>query len=337
MMPWLIAAQSIGVLAAPAENQGPWFTHKYDEEWGLDGELPLVQMLKDLPSRVRQDGPLARSWQKPPTPDKLGRDWDYRLNFLGEGIKLEPTADLSAAAAGPHWKLVDARWLSEEEAAGASQIFVKALDIDGSPLENAAFVVARPDAEDPVVTKGPIDDHWGNYTMYGLLGTYTVRMTEGGHPSEQVTGLGLGSEEVPNAWTNTAFRLTFQLVEGGADTAVLGPADEDETTETPGPEEPTPVPPGEDELESPPSGATEPELPALHQVLIEAARSHQAARSPRGRFYRYARDHDLGRRQSHDFSFEHAGIKYTAQIFKTGIVYAPVGEWDQVTHVEFEG
>ena len=126
---------------------------------------------------------------------------------------MEPTGEISVAAAGPRWKLVEAKWLNEAEARGASQIFVKALDKDGNPLENAAFAVARPGAEDPVVTKGPIDDYWGNYTMYGMLGTYTVRMTEGGHPSEQVVGVGLGTEEVPNGWANTAFRFTFQLVE----------------------------------------------------------------------------------------------------------------------------
>ena len=249
---------------------------------------------------------------------------------------MKPTADFSAAAAGPHWKLVDARWLNEEEAGGASQIFVKALDADGAPLENAAFAVARSDAEDPVVTKGPIDDYWGNYTMYGLLGTYTVRMTEGGHPSEQVTGIGLGSEEVPNAWTNTAFRLTFQLTEGKIDVVAPGPGEEEGTIETGGPEEPTPVPPIEEEPKPTPPGSTEPELLPLRQVLLEATHSHLAARSPRGRFYRYARDHGLGGRKSHDFSFEHGGIKYTAQAFETGVVYAPVGQWDQTTHAEYE-
>jgi hypothetical protein len=330
MMPWLIAAQRIDVFAAPAENQGPWFTHKYDEEWGLNGELPVVQMLKDLPSRVRQDGPLAPQWQKPPTPDKSGRNWDYRLNYLGQGIRMEPPGQFSAAVTGPRWKLAEAKWLSVEEAAGASQIFVKALDIDGNPLENAAFVVARPGAEDPVVTKGPIDGYWGNYTMYGVLGTYTVRMTEGGHPSEQVSGIGLGSEEVPNAWTNTAFRLTFQLAEKEIETVVLGPVDE--TPESAGPEEPTPVTPDEEDPETPP----EPEAITLHQALVQATQSHLAARSPRGKFYRYAREHGLGRRRSQDFSFEHAGIKYTAQAFETGIVYAPVGGWDEITHIEYE-
>ena len=303
MMAWLIAAERIGVLAPPAENQGPWFTHKYDEEWGLKGELPLVQMLKDLlPSHVRQDGPLPPQWQKPLVSDKLGDNWDYRLNYLGEGIKLETAVDSQEPVTSSRWELVEARWLNEEEARGASQIFVKALDMDGNPLENAAFAVARPDAEDPVVTKGPIDGYWGNYTMYGLLGTYTVRMTEGGHISDRVSGVGLGSEEVPNAWTNTAFRFTFQLVAGGEDT------DEEEEEET----------------------------TTLRQALIEAAQVHLSARSPRGKFYRYARAHNLGARRTGDFTFEHSDIRYTAQLFEKGIVYAPVGKWDQVTHIEYE-
>jgi hypothetical protein len=176
VMPWLIAAQRIGVQAPPAENQGPWFTHKYDQEWGLNGELPLVQMLKDLPSRVRQDGPVPSQWRKPPTlADELGDKWDYRLNYLGAGVKLESAPvtapEVEVAAVGSYWKLVEAKWLDVEEAAGASHIFVKALDAEGEPLENVAFVVSRPDAQDTVMTKGPIDGFWGNYTMYAMLGT----------------------------------------------------------------------------------------------------------------------------------------------------------------------
>jgi len=339
VMPWLIAAQRIGVLAMPAENQGPWFTHKYDQEWRLNGELPLVQMLKDLPSRVRQDGPLAPQWQKSAGPGSLNRDWDYRLNYLGAGVKLEPAADIQTAAAatgtGPRWQLVEARWLNQEEARGASQIFVKALGADGNPLENAAFVVGRPGAEDRVVTKGAIDGYWGNYTMYGLLGTYTVKMTEGDHPSERVTGVGLGSEEVPNAWTNTAFRFTFRLVEKGKPVVVVSKPDET-TAETAPAATGTPIR-AEAEPVAQPVGPGVPEQTALHQVIHGAAQACLAARSPTGKFYRYAGKHALGKRLSYDFTFEQAGIKYTAQVFEKGIVYAPVGQWDQVTHIEYKG
>ncbi len=316
VMAWLIAAQRIGVQAPPAENQGPWFTHKYDDEWGLDGELPLVQMLKDLPSHVRQDGPLPAQWQTPPTPDQLGRDWDPRLTYLG--IELKPAGP--GAASGPYWKLVKARWLNQEEAAGASQIFVKALDAQGVPIENAAFVVERTDAQDTVRTKGPVDDYWGNYTMYGLLGTYTVAMAEGGHRSERVTGIGLGTEEVPNAWTNTAFRLTFQQVEGRHGEVVV-------TTQPSGAG-------GEAVQPARPEGSPVFDEPAdLQRALRKAAQPHIIPLNPSSPLHRYARQHDLGERLSDEFIFGHRGTAYLAQVFENGIVYAPVDQPDQVKHV----
>jgi hypothetical protein len=344
VMPWLIAAQRIGVLAPPAENQGPWFTHKYDQEWGLTGELPLVQMLKDLPLRLRQDGPLPRQWHKPLTPDKLDRNWDFRLNYLGAGVKLEPpVGPLGETAGSPYWKLVGARWLDKEEAAGASHIFVKALDADDNPMENAAFAVARPDARESVMTKGPADGFWGNYAMYGLLGTYSVEMAQGGYPSERVTGVGLGTEEVPDAWTSTAFRFTFQLVtrdDGGAATnelteAATGPSSAglvSEPTEAPAP----PPGPGQPERVQPPRPTEAERIADLHRALLEAAKPHIIPLNPDAALYKYARRHRLGERLSDEFTIEREGIKYVAQVFERGIAYAPVGQWDQVTHVKHE-
>jgi hypothetical protein len=339
VMPWLIAAQRIGVLAPPAENQGPWFTHKYDQEWGLTGELPLVQMLKDLPLRLRQDGPLPRQWHKPLTPDKLGRNWDFRLNYLGAGVKLEPPAGpLEGIAGSPYWELVEARWLDKEEAAGASHIFVKALDADDNPIEDAAFAVARPDARDSVMTKGPADGFWGNYAMYGLLGTYSVEMTQGGYPSERVTGVGLGTEEVPDAWTSTAFRFTFQLVTGDDDGAATNELTEAATgpSSAGGVSGPTPPGPGQPETVQPPRPTEAERIADLQRVLSEAAKPHIIPLNPDAALYQYARRHSLGERLSDEFAIEREGIKYVAQVFERGIAYAPVGQWDQVTHAKRE-
>ena len=316
-MPWLIAAQSMGLGAPPAENQGPWFTHKYDEEWGLNGELPLVQMLKDLPTRVRQAGPVPLQWEKPPTPDKLGCDWDIRLNYLGDGVKLEPATIL--ATGGLTWKLVEAKWLNEKESGGGRYILVRALGTDGQPLENVAFAVDRPGARDLVRTKGPLDGFWGNYALYGLLGTYTVEMAEGGHPSERVTGVGMGTEEVPNAWNNTSFRFTFQLVEEGGAAAAA--------TDVTQPPVETPLVP----VAAGPSEADK-QL-ALRQAVLEAAWLHSIPANPDSTLYKYARQHDLGEPVSLEFTVEHAGVSYTAQVFAKGTVYAPVNQPDLVAHV----
>ena len=294
-MPWLIAAYRIGVWAAPAEHQGPWFTHQLDPQFGLQGELPLVQMLKDLPSRVRQDGPAPKQWTKPFYHRELGHNWDHRLKYLG--VRLERAPDIS----GPYWKLVEARWLDEDESLGAGYIFVRALDEDDNPLENATFIVARQDASDQVPTKGAIDGYWGNYAMYGTLGAYRVRMSEGNHPSETVTGLGLGREDEPELWTRTAFRLTFKLANTGAA----------------GPHTPT-------EAER---------LAALHKTVRRAAESHIFPLDPDSSFHQYARQNKLGQRLSTQFTFEFEGVSIQAQAFEKGIAYAPTDQPDQMAHV----
>ena len=86
--------------------------------------------------------------------------------------------------------------------------FVKALDEEGRPLEGMGFMVSRDGGLDLVTTKGAVDGYWGNYTMYGAVGTYTVRMFD---ESDSVTGVGFGVETWPHDWAQTSFRLVFQL------------------------------------------------------------------------------------------------------------------------------
>ena len=300
-MPWLIAAYRIGVWAAPAENQGPWFTHQFDQQFGLHGELPLVQMLKDMSARVRADGPVPQQWTKPPYHQELGRNWDCRLKYLG--VKLEPAPSASA----PYWKLVKAQWCDEDDLrGGAGYIFVKALGEEGNPIEDSTFIVARKDASDQVPTKGSIDGYWGNYAMYGSLGTYRVRMNHQDHPSETVSGMGLGLEDAPQQWARTAFRLTFSLVK------------------------PQPVPGG---------GAEEPSeaerLAALRKAALNAAKPHIIPLDPSTLFHQYARQHDLGERLSTEFGFEHAGVQFIGQAFAKGVVYAPTKAPHQIEYVPY--
>jgi hypothetical protein len=298
VMPWLIAAYRIGVWAAPAENQGPWFTHQYDEQFGLHGELPLVQMLKDLPSRARQDGPVPQQWIKPPYHQELGHNWDCRLKYLGVGLETVPTTSDS------YWKLVKTQWFDEDEISGAGgYIYVKALDEADNSLDNVTFIVARPDASDQVPTKGAIDGYWGNYAMYAALGTYKVRMSQGDYPSETVTGMGLGLEDAHQLWARTAFRLTFQLVK---------------------PQTPSG------------GGPTEAErLEALRRGALEAARPRIIPLDANTPFHQYARQHDLGERLSTEFAFAHEGAQYKAQAFVKGVVYAPASAPNQIDFVPY--
>ncbi len=309
VMPWLIAAYRIGVWAAPAENQGPWFTHHYDRDWDLNGELPLVQMLKNLPGSSRQDGPVPAQWTKTTYHQELGDHWDHRFRYLG--VQLERAPDTT----GSYWKLVDGQWRDEDEALGSGYIFVKVLDQEGQPIENASFLVVRRDASDQVPTKAAIDGYWGNYAMYGNLGTYKVRVNHLGHPSEAVTGLGLGREDDPDLWTRTAFRLTFQLVPG---TATGEPEPEPE------PEPVEPTEPSEEERQQ-----------ALREALLAGAEVRSVPVNRQSLFYRYAVEHDLGEKVSDEFTLEHEGVTYRAQAFEGGVVYAPAQQLDQIDHVTY--
>ncbi len=51
---WLLAAYAMGDFN-PAWEQMAWYTHAWDLQFGLDGQLPIVQMLKDTPARVRHE------------------------------------------------------------------------------------------------------------------------------------------------------------------------------------------------------------------------------------------------------------------------------------------
>ncbi|MFC1976095.1 hypothetical protein ACFLXQ_06835, partial [Chloroflexota bacterium] len=210
-MPWLIAAARMGVFSPGFENQGPWFTHQFDREFGLNGELPIVPKLIARPGTVRQDGPVPPAWSEFYTgPDLAGRNFDDRFKYLEPQVLLEPVADPTQ----PHWRLIEARWADDQEAQGKAYVFLKALDESGKPFEGATFQADRGDAIDRAQTKGPLDQYWGNYLLTGLLGTYEISMSDGFLPSDKLVNVGLGNEVSPRDYVPTSFYLTFQKVSG---------------------------------------------------------------------------------------------------------------------------
>jgi hypothetical protein len=53
-------------------------------------------------------------------------------------------------------------------------------------------------------------------------------------------------------------------------------------------------------------------------------------------FWKYARQHQLGERLTREYDVTYEGQEYRAQIYESGVVYAPIGEWDKVDHFERE-
>ncbi|NOZ29094.1 MAG: carboxypeptidase regulatory-like domain-containing protein [Chloroflexi bacterium] len=56
---WLLASRGLGDFN-PTWDQMSWYTHAWDERFGLNGQLPVIQALKDLPS-VSRLGPQGNS------------------------------------------------------------------------------------------------------------------------------------------------------------------------------------------------------------------------------------------------------------------------------------
>ncbi len=203
-MPWFIAGYQMGVLSSSYEPQGPWYTNWYDSEFGLNGEQPLVQLLKDSPGNIRADGPVPPEMENFYTgPDLTGRDFTDELKYLEPQILLEPVADPGQ----PYWKLIAVQWKEE----GTGYIYVKCLDEEGNPLENHKFQAEREGGLDSAATKGQADDYWGNLAMYGALGTYRISVK--GEPGDALTNVGNGGEAP--GFKNTNFWLTFQKTTTG--------------------------------------------------------------------------------------------------------------------------
>lgn len=225
VMPWHMGEKEFGLDTSGQWEQGAWFTRWRDEEFGLDGELPIVQMLRDLPSRVRADGPVPPEWSRREAlrlqeidEGLLPTIWDYRLAYLDQGIQVvraEPTE--------AHWRVIQGDWQDIDErlegyAPPPGYLLIKVLDADGNPIPNAEVAVSRPGATDIIRTKDHWDQYWGNYFMSALLGTYTLEVRHQGLPSDKILRLGKGREDPPVNPDPTAFRFVFQLQPGSAGT-----------------------------------------------------------------------------------------------------------------------
>ena len=249
LMPWHMGERRFGLDTSGQWEQGAWFTHWHDQKYGLNGELPIIQMLRDLPPQVRVNGPTPPEWslRKGVAPEDV-EPWDYRLTYLGQGIRVEQPAGGELG-----WRVVEGYWQDKDERNPTyplppGYIMVKLLDENGNPIPDARVEIHRSDAADVIMAKGESDNFLGNYQMTATLGTYTVRVLHGDHPSARVSGVGLGGEEQGSGFDQTSFLFIFQLKAGDGSQASSSTQPEEVDhiqTETPQPEQPTvqPQPP----------------------------------------------------------------------------------------------
>lgn len=155
---WLIAVQRIGHIATDYEAQGPWFGDWYNNKFGLKGELPLVQMLKDDPGQFKANGPMPIQWPYYKGPDLSGRDFDDELKYIEPMSLLKPVINPS----GAYWRLQEARW----EKKGRGVAFIRCYDSDGIPMEGQDILSEwEGGGSVNAKTKGIIDNYYGDVAI----------------------------------------------------------------------------------------------------------------------------------------------------------------------------
>jgi hypothetical protein len=132
----------------------------------------------------------------------LPLEWDSRLDALGvKLVRAQPAAGETC------YRLVKAKWLSEAESGGRHHIYVDVLDEEGKRILGQRVIVSNGGQTVLVTEDKPPPGLSCNMPMYAALGTYYCQV-EG--VSDVVTGMGMGSAELPGHMLHTCFELTFQ-------------------------------------------------------------------------------------------------------------------------------
>jgi LysM repeat protein len=166
-------------------------------------------------------GPVSsptKAAERTPTPspvpnnNPLPLQWDPRLNELpcvrlvtvaARGIQLHP--------GDRYWRLVAARWLSEEESRRDIQIYVDLLDEAGRRVYGQSVAFDNGGHQSVISEQQSCCYPWDypvKCPMFNVLCSYRTYVE--GLPSDMVTGLGLGTPEHPDWTIHTGFVLTFQ-------------------------------------------------------------------------------------------------------------------------------
>lgn len=154
---------------------------------------------------------------------------------------------------------------------------------------------------------------WERIDLQAVEPTTSIWVHDRRYTSDVLSGRGVYQPNTPNRHLDPI----FQLVKG---------------REPVQPPEPSPVePPGPtpDEPSQPPDISLEEALRAAGQPLIIPLNRDAM-------LYKFARRHDLGERLSPEYTLTHDGTPYRAQVYERGIVYAPMGRWDEVAFIPRE-
>lgn len=190
------------------------------------------------------------------------RIWDPRLTERG--------TTLIPATVQPgqgYWRLVKGVWYAENEPPfqGQHHIFVDMLDASGLRQVGVPVQITSLDATEVFATliteAKPGELYAANFPMFRTAPAYRAAPSDG-NPADVVTGMGLGSIELPNWNIHTSYGFVWQWTVAPAAPSTPTPT----PTATPSPTAtPTPTP-----TPTPPDRVWDPRLDQLGTVLIPA-------------------------------------------------------------------
>lgn len=150
--------------------------------------------------------------------------WDPRLNQICQ-LFLQDVSSTVPSGQG-YWRLSRGVFENEQESGGNHNVFYKALDVNGNPIENQktwvswSYTTETDFFSQP--TKGSLDGYWGNYPMYGSFPSdgcgwpYNAWIDTASSPkgylgpSDKVWGMGMTDPGYTLVHAHVNFRLTWQ-------------------------------------------------------------------------------------------------------------------------------
>lgn len=150
--------------------------------------------------------------------------WDPRLDQVC-GLFLDDVSASVSTGQG-YWRLTRGEFEDESESGFNHHIYYKALDVNGSPIENQKTWTSSAYTNETdfyyQLTKGAVDGYWGNFPMYascppGACGwPYNAWIDTASSPrgyvgpSDKVWGMGMHNPSGTGCGAHVNFRLTWR-------------------------------------------------------------------------------------------------------------------------------
>lgn len=141
-----------------------------------------------------------------PAANEPGRNIDPVFSQLGGNI-----VSANVAPGQEYWRVISIEWHNEAESGGRHALQFNTVDAGGGRVVGTPLTVWWGDGSTGLVMEAKPGEPFGaNFPMYKDGPAYSVKIE--GLPSDQVTGLGLGTPEVPWRTIHTEYFITWQKV-----------------------------------------------------------------------------------------------------------------------------